>query len=259
MNPLSPPGRGLGRGARASARVRPLRSPLPTLPPAGGGLELPQGPKNLGADAFEIVDDLAIRKSEYAVAMTNHEGVAPRIGGGVVRVAVDFDDQLLAARSKVGDERADRDLAGEFDAQPLSAKRVPQAPFGFRHVVAKRLGAGKRRGVPSWHAGPSPKPSPQRGEGFIVALALAMLPAQAIAAPKLPTDTQLVAQAAKCKIPMDRVGWNPGTDNIITVYIENDDVTPDLAADRRAGACFEAWIKTLGFKPVVIVNIPEDH
>ena len=86
-----------------------------------------------------------------------------------------------------------------------------------------------------------------------------LLAAPVFAAPKLPSDAQVAAQAAKCRIPMDRVGWNPGESGIITVYIDNDALAPDLEADRKAGACIEAWIKTLGFKPVVIVNIPEDH
>lgn len=80
----------------------------------------------------------------------------------VVRVAVEFDHQPVAATREVGEVWAQRYLAAELRAQ-LAARQVsPQMAFGGGGGVAQFLCPRCIAGFPAWHWPFLPTPDPSR-------------------------------------------------------------------------------------------------
>src|SRR5947209_15681763 len=81
-----------------------------------------------------------------------------------MRCAVEFDDQLAFAATKIREIGADRFLTGEFMfAKRAVAQRLPEHRFGGGFISPQRAGALGCLYVSATHeCRPSPQPSPRR-------------------------------------------------------------------------------------------------
>lgn len=92
-----------------------------------------------------IVVDLLIAKSNHAVAAFGKPLGSPHIMVPMLRLlvlrAIEFDDEPLSEADEVDDVRAERRLSAKFVAVDLAgAQEEPEAPFGFRGLIAKLAG-----------------------------------------------------------------------------------------------------------------------
>jgi len=93
-------------------------------------------------NAFQIRHHLSIGESHYLETLRGKEGVAILVGllpfFEVMRLAVEFDDELDREASKIGDVVSKRDLSAKAEAvNSISLEVTPQQSFGTCHRLAK--------------------------------------------------------------------------------------------------------------------------
>lgn len=77
---------------------------------------------NCSHHTIELTQDVVIAKTKDAVALTLHEGITPRVVGGIgVSSTVDLDDQFGVMAGKIGVVGPDRHLSAEMKANRLEA------------------------------------------------------------------------------------------------------------------------------------------
>jgi hypothetical protein len=112
--------------------------------------------------SVQIVHYVGVRDAHKTEALARQPIRSTLIIGALagVRVSVDLDDQLGGRAEKVGDERANPDLAPELEAvELLRAQRLPKPILSGRCLLARGPDALKAsRHVFVWppHADPSP-------------------------------------------------------------------------------------------------------
>jgi hypothetical protein len=93
---------------------------------------------NYREDAVDIVHDIFVCEPKGRIAATLKQSIASRINDGLMRPAVDFDNQGLSRAQKIRDERRNCDLPAKLEAIQLGrSKYSPEPSFGFGRQISQ--------------------------------------------------------------------------------------------------------------------------
>ena len=116
--------------------------------------------------SYDVPHHIGVRHAQHAITEHSQCRVAPRICSGIMRIAIDLDDQLRRRAEEIDDVWRDHSLPSELRSGQLFARKIsPKAFLRLGRVVAHLASAALQFGE-AICVEPPPRAPPLKGRGF---------------------------------------------------------------------------------------------